>query len=162
MVEEFDFPLEKLEAVLYHDPLWEGVAPVERARVEFLGDELMRFEVTDHVQADLVGLVKLPVTFRGSLKFREVEPGVVEFNALDCPEVKTFHGRIRYRSLGPARTKLGVFVDALELDRAFLDKLGGVVKEATLKVKLRQLFRNFQKLVRSGQFERIVKERGGS
>ncbi|MHA1734432.1 MAG: hypothetical protein ACTSU5_21035 [Promethearchaeota archaeon] len=157
IVEEFPIKLEDLELVLYHTPLWERISPVTRVSMRFEDDHDLFYDLVDEQRADLVGLVKVPVKLKGIVRFEELGEGVLGFEAVKCDEVESFSGRVRYRSV-PGGTKLGIFVQDVKLSRAFLDLIGGPTKIVVLKVKLKQTFRKFRKLVQSGEFARIVGE----
>lgn len=155
VVETFPINLADLERVLFHAPLWETVVPAREAHLAFPSETELRYEVTDDAQADLLGMVKIPVTLSGRVAFQEQGEGVIGFEALECEEVESFSGRIRYRA-ADGGTKIGIFVQDLRLDRGFIDKLGGIVKEVMLKTKLKTTFRNFHKVIASGAFARFV------
>ncbi len=157
IVEEFPIKMEDLETVLYYTPLWEKISPVTRISMKFENDHDLYYDLLDEQKADLVGLIKVPVKLKGIVRFEEQGEGVMGFEAIRCDEVESFNGRVRFKEV-PKGTKLGIFVEDVKLSRAFLDLIGGPTKIVVLKVKLKQAFRNFRKVIESGEFAKFVAE----
>ncbi|TFG00157.1 MAG: hypothetical protein EU541_03085 [Promethearchaeota archaeon] len=133
---------------IYKPKIWETISPVKKITVEFTAPNVFFSEMYDEVE-----LVKMPIEMSGELvmvdKGEEEGKGrLIELNVRKNKDVKKLDGRLRVKSLGPNKTKIGVFITTFELTSEFLN-LFGDTSELILRRKISEILRGLQKYCKS-------------
>jgi hypothetical protein len=143
-VVEVDCPKEDFLESIYKPKIWETISPVKKISVEFTAPNVFFSEIYDEVD-----LVKMPVEMSGDLVLLdkgEVEGKgrLIELNVRNNKDVKKLDGRLRVKSLGPNKTKIGVFITKFQLTSEFLNMFGDT-SDLILRRKISEILRGLQK-----------------
>jgi hypothetical protein len=132
---------------IYKPKIWETISPVKKISVEFTAPNVFFSEIYDEVD-----LVKMPVEMSGELVM--VDKGevqgkgrLIELNVRNNKDVKKLDGRLRVKSLGPDKTKIGVFITSFQLTSELLNMLGDT-SELILRRKINEILRGLQKYLK--------------
>lgn len=146
-VVEVDCAKEDFLDSIYKPKIWETISPVKKITVEFTAPNVFFSEIYDEVD-----LVKMPVEMSGELvmldKGEVPEKGrLIELNVRNNEDVKKLDGRLRVKSLGPDKTKIGVFITNFQLTSELLNMLGDT-SELILRRKINEILRGLQKYLK--------------
>ncbi len=145
---EIDCVKEEFLEALYKPKIWETISPVKKITVEFTAPNVFYSEIYDEVD-----LIKVPVEMKGELIMIDKGeiPGkgrLIELNVRNNKDVKKLDGRLRIKSVGPNKTKVGVFITTFQLASDLLN-LFGDTSELILRSKISEILRALQKYLKS-------------
>jgi hypothetical protein len=146
-VVEVDCAKEDFLDSIYKPKIWETISPVKEIKVEFTAPNVFFSEIYDEVD-----VVKTPVEMEGELVM--IDKGevsgkgrLIELNVRNNKDVKQLDGRLRVKSLGSNKTKIGVFITTFELTSELLNMFGDA-SELVLRRKISEILRGLQKYLK--------------
>ena len=147
---------EELLEAMYKPGIWEKCSPVKRISVEFIAPNVFKSDIMDEVN-----VVKIPIELQGELvmddKGEDQNKGrLIEINVRNNKDVKDLEGRVRVKSLGANKTKIGVFIDRFTLSSDFMNLIGKSASELILRTKITGLITNLQKFCKNNDLKTLL------
>jgi hypothetical protein len=130
---------------LFKADFWEAINPSKKMEAKFIAPNVLYTKIYDEID-----VVHVPIEMEGELVLSDKgEIGgkgrLVEFNVRNNKDIKQLEGRMRFKSLSPTKSKIGVFVENFALSSDFLSLIGSVA-DFTLQTKITEMMRNIQKI----------------
>jgi hypothetical protein len=143
---------DELIEALYKKGFWEEISPVTKISVEFISPNVFHSDIVDEID-----LVKIPVEMSGELVMEDKgetssKGRLLELNVRNNKNVKKLEARLRIKSLSDDKTKVGVFVQTLDLESEFMNMLGDA-SELILRRKITGMLRNLEKFLKTNDLK---------
>ncbi|TXT59205.1 MAG: hypothetical protein BAJALOKI2v1_240033 [Promethearchaeota archaeon] len=143
---------DELIEALYKKEFWEEISPVTKISVEFISPNVFHSDIVDEID-----LVKIPVEMSGELVMEDKgetssKGRLLELNVRNNKNVKKLEARLRIKSLSDDKTKVGVFVQTLDLESEFMNMLGDA-SELILRRKITGMLRNLEKFLKTNDLK---------
>lgn len=139
---------ESLLEALYKPKLWEQISPVKKIEVEFTAPNVFHSDIYDEVD-----LINIPIEMSGELVMTDQgeipdKGRLIELNVRNNKDVDKLEGRLRIKTIGPNKSKVGVFIHTFKLNNEFLNLVGDA-SELILRRKLSEILRNLENYLKN-------------